>query len=198
MFLQYGIRSVSMDDIAAQLGISKKTLYQYYTDKGELVDAVLRYEIEHGQQDCILCFQQSKDAVDEIFLTMERIIEQFRNMNPMILYDLQKFHFDAFQKFLKYKNDFLGDVIRKNIDRGIREELFRPEINTDILAKFRLESMLMAFNMNVFPPRKYNLAEVTLEIIEHYLYGLATLKGHKLILKYKQERKPLTDEKKLA
>ena len=194
LFLQYGIRSVSMDDIAAQLGISKKTLYQYYTDKDELVDAVLQFEIEQGQQDCQQCLQQSKDAVDEIFLTMERIIEQFRNMNPMVLYDLQKFHFDSFQRFLKYKNGFLGEVIRKNIDRGIKEELFRPEINADILSKFRLESMLMAFNMNVFPPRKYNLAEVTVEIIEHYLYGLATLKGHKLILKYKQERKLSTHE----
>jgi len=197
-FLQYGIRSVSMDDIAAQLGISKKTLYQYYTDKDELVDAVLQYEIEHGQQDCQQCFQQSKDAVDEIFLTMERIVEQFRNMNPMVLYDLQKFHFKAFQKFLKYKNGFLQDVIRKNIERGIKEELYRPEINADILSKFRLESMMIVFNMNVFPPRKYNMAEVTLEIIEHYLYGLATLKGHKLILKYKQERKPLANEKKMV
>ena len=198
MFLQYGIRSVSMDDIAAQLGISKKTLYQYCTDKDELVDAVLQYEIEHGQQDCTQCFQQSKDAVDEIFLTMERIVEQFRNMNPMVLYDLQKFHFNAFQKFLKYKNGFLQEVIRKNIERGIKEELYRPEINADVLSKFRLESMMIAFNMNVFPPRKYNLAEVTLEIIEHYLYGLATLKGHKLILKYKQERKLSTHETKSA
>jgi AcrR family transcriptional regulator len=198
MFLQYGIRSVSMDDIAAQLGISKKTLYQYYTDKDELVDAVLQYEIEHGQKDCQQCFVQSKDAVDEIFLTMDRIVEQFQNMNPMVLYDLQKFHFSAFQKFLKYKNGFLQDVIRKNIERGIKEELYRPEINADVLSKFRLESMMIAFNMNVFPPRKYNLAEVTLEIIEHYLYGLATLKGHKQILKYKQEKKSSTHETKMA
>ena len=198
LFLQYGIRSVSMDDIVAQLGISKKTLYQYYTYKDELVDSVLQYEIEHGQQDCQQCFQQSKDAVDEIFLTMERIIEQFRNMNPMVLYDLQKFHFNAFQKFLKYKNGFLLEVIRKNIERGIKEELYRPEINADILSKFRLESIMIAFNINIFPPRKYTLAEVTLEIIEHYLYGLATLKGHRLILKYKQERKLSTHETKMA
>ena len=198
LFLRYGIRSVSMDDIAAQLGMSKKTLYQYFADKEEMVVAVLQYEIEHGQQDCLQCFQQSKDAVDEIFLTMERIVEQFRNMNPMVLYDLEKFHFNAFQKFLKYKNGFLQDVIRKNIERGIKEELYRPEINADVLSKFRLESMMIAFNINLFPPRKYNLAEVTLEIIEHYLYGLATLKGHKLILKYKQEKKLSTHETKMA
>ena len=198
LFLQYGIRSVSMDDIVSQLGISKKTVYRYFTDKDELVDAVLDDEIKKGQQDCIQCSVHSKDAIDEIFLTMENIVEQFRNMNPMVLYDLEKFHFNAFKKFLRHKNEFLLEVIRKNIERGIKEELFRPEINADVLSKFRLESMMIAFNMTVFPLRKYNLAEVTLEIIEHYLYGLATLKGHKLILKYKQEKKLLTHEKKMV
>ena len=188
MFMRFGIRSVSMDDIAVQLGMSKKTLYQYFADKDELVEAVLGDEITQGQQDCTGCFSTSKDAVDEIFLTMEHIVEQFRNMNPMVLYDLQKFHHTSFQKFLKYKNEFLFEVIRKNMERGIKEELFRPEINVDVLSKFRIETMMLAFNMDLFPPRKYNLAEVTREIIEHFLYGLSTLKGHKLILKYNEQR----------
>ena len=198
LFLRLGIRSVSMDDIASELGMSKKTIYQYFSDKDELVDAVLNMEIKRGQQDCGDCFKESKDAIHEIFLTMENIVEQFRNMNPMVLNDLEKFHFQSYRKFLKHKNEFLLEVIRKNLERGIEEELFRPEINVDVLSKFRLESMMIAFNIQVFPPRKYNLADVTLEIIEHYLYGLATLKGHKLILKYKQEKKSQEHEKKLV
>jgi AcrR family transcriptional regulator len=186
--MRYGRRSVSMDDIALQLGMSKKTIYQYFADKDEIVDAVLGEELSQRQQECGKCFSDSKDAVEEIFLVMEHIIEQFRDMNPMVLYDLQKFHFGSFQKFMKYKNEFLFEMIRKNIERGIREELFRPEINMDVLSKFRLESMMMAFNMDIFPPRKYSLADVTREIIEHYLYGLSTLKGHKLILKYNEQR----------
>ena len=186
--MRYGIRSVSMDDIALQLGMSKKTLYQYYSDKDELVDAVLNDEVSRGQKDCLRCFSESKDAVQEIFLTMEHIIEQFRNMNPMVLHDLQKFHFGAFQKFQKYKHEFLYEIIRKNIERGIRENLFRAEINVDVLSRFRLETMMMAFNMDIFPPRRYNMADVTREIIEHYLYGLSTLKGHKLILKYNEQK----------
>lgn len=198
MFMRYGIRSVSMDDIAAQLGISKKTLYQVFSDKDELVEAVVENELSKGQNDCLGCRNASKDAVDEIFITMEQIAEQFRNMNPVVLYDLEKFHPSSFQKFLKHKNEFLLDVIRKNLERGIKEELFRPEINVEILSRFRLESMMIAFNIYVFPPRKYNLVEVTQEIIEHYLYGLATLKGHKLILKYMQARPvdPFGREKK--
>jgi AcrR family transcriptional regulator len=198
LFMQYGIRSVSMDDIATELAMSKKTLYQFFADKDELVDAVVEKVLEKGRQDCLECRRQSQDAVDEIFITMEQIAEQFRNMNPTVLYDLEKFHMASFQKFLKHKNEFLLEVIRKNMERGIREELFRPEINVDILSRYRLESLMIAFNIAVFPPRKYNLVAVSQEIIEHYLYGLATLKGHKLILKYKQDKKTITHDKKMA
>jgi AcrR family transcriptional regulator len=196
LFMQYGIRSISMDDIAAQLGMSKKTLYQYFDDKDKLVDAVVEAELCTGQDNCTLCRQQSKDAVEEIIITMDQIAEQFRNMNPVVLYDLEKFHPVSYRKFLKHKNEFLLDVIRKNMERGIEEELFRPEINVDVMSRFRLESMMIAFNIMVFPPRRYKLVDVTQEIIEHYLYGLATLKGHKLILKYKQDKKPILHEKK--
>ncbi len=198
LFMQYGIRSVSMDDIAIQLGMSKKTLYQFFTDKDELVEAVVDKELMRYRLDCLDSNRRSRDAVDEIFNIMEQIADQFRNMNPMVLHDLEKFHVSSFQKFLNHKNEFLMDVIRKNIERGIREELFRPEINVDVLSRFRLESMMIAFNMFVFPPKKYKLVDVTQEIIEHYLYGLATLKGHKLILKYKQEKKSTSHEKKMV
>ena len=88
------------------------------------------------------------------------------------------------------------EIVRKNIERGIAEELFRPEINADIISRFRIESVMMAFNLSVFPAKKYSLLEVTQEIIDHYLYGLATIKGHKLILKYKEQRKKIQYENK--
>ena len=188
LFMQYGIRSVSMDDIASQLGISKKTIYQYFADKDELVDAVVESDVKGMQSDCLNCNEEAQDAIHEIFIMMEQVVVQFRNMNPMVLYDLGKFHFNAHQKFMEYKNKFLFRMIRENIERGIKEELYRPEVNVDVMTKFRLESIMIPFNMAIFSPAKYNLADVTREIIEHYVYGLATLKGHKLIQKYKQQR----------
>ncbi|HRF23930.1 MAG TPA: TetR/AcrR family transcriptional regulator, partial [Chitinophagaceae bacterium] len=137
-----------------------------------------------------------KNAVEEIFFTMEHIANQFRQMNPVLLFDLEKFHPASFQKFLRHKNEFLLEIVRKNIERGIAEELFRPEINADIISRFRIESVMMAFNLSVFPAKKYSLLEVTQEIIDHYLYGLATIKGHKLILKYKEQRKKIQYENK--
>lgn len=199
LFMQYGIRSVSMDDIAAQLGMSKKTIYQFFSDKDELVDAVVNDELSDTQKDCMKCRENSKDAIEEILLTMDQVHEQFSNMNPMLLFDLEKFHQNAFQNFLKHKHEFLYKVIKANIERGIKEELYRPEINIDVISKYRLDSMMIAFNVFIFPPGKYKLAEVTREIMEHFLYGLTSLKGHKQILKYKQERaKKLNHEKQKA
>ena len=188
LFMQYGIRSVSMDDIANNLGMSKKTLYQYYADKDELVHAVVDSHINGIQSDCIGCRDEARDAVHEIFITMERIMDEFNNMNPMLLYDLEKFHFSAYQRFREHKDKFLAQMIRENLEWGIKDELYRPEIDVDVICKFRLESMMIPFNVSVFPPGKYNLADLSEKIIAHFVYGLATVKGHKLIQKYNQQR----------
>ncbi len=189
MFMQYGIRSVSMDDIANSLGMSKKTLYQYFTDKDELVEAVVSTHINRAECDCTDCASQATDAIDEIFIVMERIVEQFSNMNPMVLFDMEKFHFKSYQRFLQHKNKFLLESIRRNIEWGIKDELYRSDINIDVMAKYRIESMMIPFNVTVFPPGKYNLAAVSEYIIENFTYGLATIKGHKLIQKYNDQRK---------
>lgn len=188
LFRRYGIRSVTMDEIASQLGISKKTIYQCYADKDELVDAIAVDEIRFSQDSCLKDMAESTNAIDEIFKVMEFVEIMFRNMNPSMIHDLEKYHPTGYKKFLEHKNKFLFDMIKRNLERGIKEELYRPEINVEIMTRYRLESMMIAFNTEYFPPSKFNLAVLQQEIIEHFLYGLATLKGYKLILKYKQQR----------
>lgn len=187
MFMRYGIRSVSMDDIAAQLGMSKKTIYQFFGDKDELVDAVMEVEIGRMQNDCSTCSFSARDAVDEIFMSIEQIQDQMQNMNQMVLYDLEKFHHKTYLKFRAHKDNYLYKFIADNIERGMNEGLYRPELNVGIIARFRLETMMMAFNIDLFPTKKFSMVEVTSELIEHYVYGLATNKGYKLIEKYKLE-----------
>lgn len=188
LFMQFGIRSVSMDDIANNLGMSKKTLYQYFADKDELVEAVVDGHISEIQNDCVGCREEAKDAIHEIFNTMAKIMEEFSNMNPMLLYDLEKFHHKAYQRFRDYKDKFLLQVITENIEWGIKDELYRPDINIDVMSKYRIESMMIPFNVTVFSPGKYNLARTSGLIIENFTYGLATIKGHKLIQKYNEQR----------
>ena len=188
LFMRYGLRSVSMDDIANALGISKKTIYQFFADKNELVDAVLAETLSFSKQNCDRNRSSSANAVEEIFLSMDIADQIFRNMHPSVIFDMQKYHPQAFSRFLKHKNEYLYSIVFKNLERGIKEDLYRPEINAEILSRFRVESMLLSFNPEFYIGQKHNIAEVERQLLEHFLYGIASLKGHKLILKYQQER----------
>ncbi len=188
LFVRYGIRSVSMDDIASQVGISKKTIYQYYTDKDELVNAVFSALLETNQQQCLWDRNKAENALHEVFLAFDMVQEMFANMNPSVLYDMEKYHPAAFKKFQEYKNSFLYGMIKSNIERGISEGLYRPEVDIDVLTKYRIYSMMLAFNPDFFPGNRVNLVHVELQLLELFLYGLATAKGQELIQMYKQQR----------
>jgi TetR/AcrR family transcriptional regulator, cholesterol catabolism regulator len=188
LFNRYGIRSVSMDDIAAHLGMSKKTLYQYYTDKDDLVNAVFDTVLITNKSQCTECIRKGENAIHEVFLSFDMVEEMLKNMNPSVMFDMQKYHPSAFRKFEEFRNGFLYKVIRANLERGIREDLYREDIDTDILSRYRLHSVLLSFNQEVFPSNKNNLAYIEQQLLESFLYGLATPKGQKLIQKYKNQR----------
>src|SRR5579872_1064742 len=90
LFIRYGIRSITMDEIASQLGISKKTIYQFFTDKDDMVAAVIEKEIQKDEMECVQFREQAEDAVQQIFLAMESLEEMLRYANPLMLYDLEK------------------------------------------------------------------------------------------------------------
>lgn len=188
LVMQYSIRSVSMDDIAANLGISKKTIYQYFKDKDELVEAVVDDVIVTNQFECNADRDKAENAIHEIFLVMDMMAEMFKAMNPSILFDMQKYHPAAFRKFMKHKNEFLYNVCKQNMERGVKEELYRPEIAIDILCRYRVETMFIPFNPEFQQSLKHNLAKIEEEIIVHFLFGLVTLKGYKMILKYMEQK----------
>lgn len=188
LFNRYGIRSVSMDDIAAQLGMSKKTLYQYYTDKDELVNAVFDIVLTTNRTQCVECSKMGENAIHEMFISFDVVEEMLKTMNPSLLYDMQKYHPSAFRKFEEFRNGFLYKLIRSNIERGLKEELYRPEIDTDIMSRWRLHTVLLSFNPEVFPTVKTSAAYIEQQLLECFLHGLATLKGQKLIQKYKNQR----------
>ena len=188
LFMRYGIRAVTMDEIATQLGISKKTIYQFFTDKDEIVEAVTEQEVHSSQMECKRFQEDSENAVHEIFIAIEQMEEVLKAMNPLIMYDLEKHYPKAFKKLRDHKYRFMYQMIRENLDRGIKEELYRPEMNADIIAKQRIESAFLAFNQDVFPHNKYKISEVGNELGLFFLHGITTAKGKKMIDKYLHER----------
>ncbi len=195
-FMQYGLRSVSMDDIAGSLGMSKKTIYQYFSDKDELVLAVISDELARNQSLCDQDRNSSSNAVHEIFLALDRIVSLFGTMNPSLIYDMHKYHPKAFDKFQQYKDGYVYSIIRENMERGIQEGYYREGIDLDILARYRLESIMLPFNPEFQNKLKKNLAQIEQEFIIHFLFGLASTKGYSMINQYLQERNKTTNHEK--
>ncbi len=188
LFMQYGIRSITMDEIAAQLAISKKTIYQFFTDKDEMVEAIVNEEINNNQDKCQSFTKSSDNAVHEIFLAMNDIEEVMNAMNPQVMYDLEKHHPSAFKKLKQFKYQFLYNMTRDNLARGIREELYRPDINIDLVAKHRIESSFMAFNQDLFPSGRYAMSTICVELALLFLYSVVNPKGRKWMDKYSSDR----------
>lgn len=188
LFMRYGIRSVSMDEVANHLGMSKKTIYQFYADKDALVEDVINIEVDEKQCTCNMHRQRSDNAIHEIFMATDMLLELLTDMNPALIFDLEKYHPSAFKKYNEHKNTFLYTLIKENIEWGKREGLYREELMSDIIARFRLASVFLVFNPENFPNSKHSVATLVTEITDNFLYGLVSPKGVKLIQKYKQQR----------
>jgi AcrR family transcriptional regulator len=188
LFMRYGIRSITMDEIASQLGISKKTIYQFFTDKDDMVFAFIGQEIKKNEKECLQFRDDAADAVQEIFLALEDLDEMLKYMNPLMLYDLEKHHPRAFLKLREYKYQFLYQAILDNLRRGITEGTYRNDFHLDIVAKNRIESAFLVFNPDLFPHTRYKISEVNFELAMLFLHGVTTPKGKKLIEKYTIER----------
>lgn len=188
LFNRFGFRRVTMDDIALKAGMSKKTIYQSFVNKDELVDGVVEEHINKSVATCEENCCKAENAVHEIFLNIDMIQDLMSEMNPAIYEDMEKFFPTVFVKFFHHKNTYIFKKVQNNLEKGIAEGLFRKELNVDVITKFRVETMFIPFNQDIFPYGKYNLVQLEIETLELYLYGIATPEGQKLIKKYKQKR----------
>lgn len=186
LFNKYGIRSITMDDIAKHLSISKKTIYQFFKEKDEIVHSCCVDEMENHQCMFDEIKHSSKDAIHECLEMMKYLSEIFGNKNPNMFYDLQKFYSGSWKVFRAFKEQKIMNVVEENLKKGIREGLYRADINIKILARLRMEEVEMAMNPDIFPASKFSIRDVQLALLDHFLHGITTLKGHKLINKYKQ------------
>ena len=184
--LQSGLRQVTMDDLAHQLGISKKTIYQYYKDKDDLVKAVVNLELKEHEMTCKDCKSKAENAIHEMFLLMENMKAMTQTMNPNSMMELEKHFSNAFDMIKNHKDEFLFSLIKQNLMKGIEEGCYRKDLDIDIISKFRLETVFIPFNLHLFPLNKFNSIEVHTQLMEHFVYGLMTVKGHELMDRYKQ------------
>lgn len=177
LFLKFGIRSVTMDEIASELGISKKTIYLHFADKDAIVHEVATSRMNHEQGICERIYEESENPIHEVVKEIEVLKKEAATFNPVIIYDLKKYYPKTWALFQQHKQTIFLDITRRNLQEGVKQGLYRPEINIEVLSRLRMEEIDFAFDQSVFPNTIFNQFEIHQTFIDHFLRGVLTPKG---------------------
>lgn len=177
VFMQYGIKSINMDDMAKHLGISKKTLYLHVTNKEDLVKKTLLHhcELEDSQINAIC--NRGLNAIDEQFEIMYWVVGMLSNVHPSILFDLQKYHPEVYTAMHKSRDNSIYSCMLMNIKKGQKEGLYRKDMNPEIIVKYYTARVELVFDENLFPHSIWNIAQIYTEIFKYHIRGIASEKG---------------------
>lgn len=177
LFMRYGIKSVTMDDVARELGISKKTLYQYYTDKKVLVDKALENHLNKTEESCKIIIDQNTNPIDLILNMSSFHGMRMRNINPSLLYDLKKYYTESWQRIVEYKFSFVFAQMSAIIDYGKKLGLFREELNTPIVVKLHMAMFDLIVDRDLFNIEETPYEIIHNEMIMYHLHGICTKAG---------------------
>lgn len=182
----YGIKSVTMFDISRESGVSKKTVYEHFKDKEELVQEGMQFILNGHEQHLNDFRQHSANAIEELMKEGEYMVMLGKTVNPVMLYEVQKYLPNIWKQIEVFKQDCLLPAIITNLLRGIEEGLYRNEIQLDILARMRQLQLETVFDQHQFPGTKFNMHEVITHTSLHFVLGISTEKGRKIAENYLQ------------
>jgi AcrR family transcriptional regulator len=170
-----------MDDIAEKLGISKRTIYETFKDKNELLLSCFEEYSNERYQANEAIIKDSQNLLEAIFLFIREGASMMNSLNPAFFSDLKRYHNDLWVIASKQQNEKNYNLAYRLVRKGINEGIFRKDINIDIVVKIILEQMKFMVDNEVFPSDKYKRSEVFSNIVINFTRGIATDKGIELI-----------------
>lgn len=188
LFLKYGIKSVTMDDIARELSISKKTLYQFFDNKVDLLRQMTEKHIERDMEAMCAIRQHSKNALEELFKVAQHAMREIsRFSSPNTIFDLQKYYPETWKTFEDFQSNNIYKHVKDNLERGITEGVYRDDLDADIIAKLYVSKTLCVVDEVTFPTAEYDKVRLFKQFFYYHIRGIATQKGLKLLEKYLAE-----------
>ena len=192
LYQRYGIKSVTMDDVAGHLCISKKTLYEYFKDKEELVRHVMLRQYEKHNQYLREIAKMKLNAVEELLEVCKMIHIMYRDYNPSMEYDIRKYYPDLFSSIKMTWRERMFKAAFNNMNKGKKEGLYRKEIDSDILARMHVFRMEKMFESDLFTMEELSSFRVFHELFVFHLYGILSDKGRKFFeMNFKKFRSDL-------
>ena len=179
LFCQYGIKSVSMDDIARELGMSKKTLYQYINDKNKLVEEALNLAGEKDIEVLSIFKRQDLNAIEQFFEFKKIMEPHIGQYQPTMMFDLKKYYPALLNSFKEKQKGFILDAYTCNLLHGKKDGLYHDDINENIVARLLLAHHIFTFDdtNGMFTASELRSIELFAEVFKYHFRGTCTEKG---------------------
>jgi len=184
LFVNYGIRSITMDMIAEHLGISKRTIYENFKDKNELLKSCINAAMADQRKMNEEIIKSSSNIIDAIFIFIKNSINTLKRINPAFFYDIQKYYPAIWSRTIQKNDERNFNRIVSLLNQGISEGLFRENINVEIIARLILEQFKLLSNQEIFPENKYSMVDIFENIVINFVRGIVTVNGLELIDTY--------------
>jgi AcrR family transcriptional regulator len=184
MFIKFGIRSITMDMIAEDLGISKRTIYENFKDKDELLISCIENGISSSKKDAEEILRNSVNVIEAMTKLVKYHVKILKTINPLFMHDIKKYYAEVNDNLLADQNKHSINMLVNLLNRGIHEGLFRKEINVTIVATSLFEQFKIIGNNDIYPEDQFSKAELYENIVVNFMRGIATQEGHAMIEKY--------------
>ncbi len=184
LFFRYGVKSVTMDAIAAELGISKKTIYQHFPDKDSMVLEVVQSFIEQDSLKWDELDRMYSNVIEKMFKSFEMVKDMITQMNPRLLFEIQKYFPNAYQLFKEHGEKCIHTNLIADFKKGAQFGYFRKDIDFELLARLRMAEVNLAFDPDFYPTNKLSLYDTQLTLMDIFMRGILTEKGLTLYNSY--------------
>ncbi|MGA0430681.1 MAG: TetR/AcrR family transcriptional regulator [Flavobacteriaceae bacterium] len=183
-FLSYGFKNVTMDDLAQKLGISKKTIYEYFDNKNQLV-----FEASHAIFDTVMAditniYKQETNPIQGLFEIKKIALKFLIDDQQSPQYQLQKYYPKIYSELKEKELTVLGSQFKKSLEKGIKTGLFRSEIDTDFVTRLYFNGIRGIRDISLFPVKKYKIEKLLIQYFEYHFRAIATPKGLELFQSY--------------
>ncbi|MCK9421980.1 MAG: TetR/AcrR family transcriptional regulator [Bacteroidales bacterium] len=187
LFFKYGVRSVSIDDICRDLGISKNKLYKYVSSKNQLVEKLLELE----RQNFEVIFDQHNfegvNAIDILLTVSLEVGDRFRDVSPSMTFDLKKYYPDIYYKHVDERIEFIYQKIQINIQKGISQGMYRDDLSIELIARLYIRRLIDLHNPEFFPADKFCFQTLFEVMFDNFIRGIANPIGIEYYEKQKRK-----------
>ena len=189
LYMKFGIKSVTMDDIAHQLGISKKTLYLFIEDKADLVTKVVYNQLERERSKFQSIEDNNNNAIEELINVNRHLRKMLSTINPSTEYDLKKYYPELHSKVKEHKLHNMYNSVLRNMKNGIEEGLYRKELNAEFIAKYYVSRIESNMDFDFFRREVKHIHDFIYEIFVYHIRGISSPEGIKFLEKHIDEIK---------